>query len=103
MLRSRITRFLTDEFLKQAFSVFAIFFEVVSAYGNVGLSLGHPDNLTSLCGHFTVFGKVVICAMMIRGRHRGMPYALDRAINLPSDRLATIEKKDNGGREEKVE
>lgn len=26
--------------------------------------------------------------MMIRGRHRGMPYALDRAITIPSDRLA---------------
>ncbi|KAF2689254.1 potassium transport protein 1 [Lentithecium fluviatile CBS 122367] len=71
-----------------AFSVFSVFFEVVSAYGNVGLSLGHPSNLTSLCGHFTVFSKLVICAMMIRGRHRGMPYALDRTITLPSDRLA---------------
>lgn len=69
----------------QAFSVFAIFFEVVSAYGNVGLSLGHPSNLTSLSGHFTTFGKVVICFMMLRGRHRGLPYALDRAINLPHD------------------
>ncbi|KAG9187139.1 hypothetical protein G6011_05010 [Alternaria panax] len=68
-----------------AFSVFAIFFEVVSAYGNVGLSLGHPSNLTSLSGHFNTFGKLVICAMMLRGRHRGLPYALDRAINLPHD------------------
>jgi Trk-type K+ transport system membrane component len=90
-----LTRFFTNDISEQAFSVFAIFFEVVSAYGNVGLSLGHPDNLTSLSGHFTIFGKVVICAMMIRGRHRGMPYALDRAINLPSDRLATKEKDEN--------
>ena len=66
--------------------MFSIFFEVVSAYGNVGLSLGYPTNLTSLCGHFTVFSKLVICAMMIRGRHRGLPYALDRAITLPIDR-----------------
>ncbi|KAF9697211.1 hypothetical protein EKO04_004567 [Ascochyta lentis] len=69
-----------------AFSVFSVFFEVVSAYGNVGLSLGYPTNLTSLCGHFTIFSKLVICAMMIRGRHRGLPYALDRAITLPSER-----------------
>ncbi|KAF3210380.1 hypothetical protein TWF106_010676 [Orbilia oligospora] len=68
-----------------AFAVFPIFFEVVSAYGNVGLSLGHPAVLTSLCGKFTPFSKLVICAMMIRGRHRGLPYALDRAILLPSD------------------
>jgi hypothetical protein len=58
----------------------------VSAYGNVGLSLGHLTNSTSLSGHFSVFSKIVVCAMMIRGRHRGLPYALDRAITLPSDR-----------------
>lgn len=29
--------------------------------------------------------KLVIFAMMIRGRHRGLPYALDRVITLPSD------------------
>ncbi|KAF1812309.1 cation transporter [Eremomyces bilateralis CBS 781.70] len=72
-----------------AFAVFPIFFEVVSAYGNVGLSLGHPDVLTSLCGQFTPFGKVVVCLMMIRGRHRGLPYQLDRAIMLPNERTIT--------------
>jgi hypothetical protein len=25
--------------------------------------------------------------MMIRGRHRGLPYEVDRAIQLPSERL----------------
>ncbi|TKX23812.1 putative cation transport protein 1 [Elsinoe australis] len=68
-----------------AFSVFSIFFEVVSAYGNVGLSLGHPDVLTSLSGQFKPFSKFVICAMMIRGRHRGLPYGLDRAIMLTDE------------------
>jgi potassium uptake Trk family protein len=69
------------------YSIFAILFEVVSAYGNVGLSIGYPTVLTSLCGKFTPFSKVVICAMMIRGRHRGLPVQLDRAIILPSERL----------------
>ncbi|KAG9232849.1 putative cation transporter [Amylocarpus encephaloides] len=69
-----------------AFSVFPIFFEVVSAYGNVGLSLGHPTVMTSLCGQFTPFSKLVICSMMIRGRHRSLPYQLDRAILLPNER-----------------
>ncbi|KXJ86489.1 cation transport protein-domain-containing protein [Microdochium bolleyi] len=68
-----------------AFSVFSVFFEVVSAYGNVGLSLGHPTVATSLCGLFGIFGKLVICAMMVRGRHRCLPYNLDRAIMLPGD------------------
>ncbi|KAF3385464.1 Low-affinity potassium transport protein [Penicillium rolfsii] len=66
-----------------AFSVFSVLFEVVSAYGNVGLSLGYPTVSTSLSGEFTVFSKLVICVMMIRGRHRGLPYKLDRAIVLP--------------------
>ncbi|EGY23409.1 low-affinity potassium transport protein [Verticillium dahliae VdLs.17] len=68
-----------------SFSVFPVLFEVTSAYGNVGLSLGGPFGYTSMVGHYTVFSKVVVCAMMIRGRHRGLPYALDRAITLPND------------------
>ncbi|KAL4896829.1 cation transport protein-domain-containing protein [Aspergillus ambiguus] len=69
------------------FNVFAIFFETVSAYANVGLSLGYPTVMTSLSGQFSTFSKVVICAMMIRGRHRGLPYQIDRAILLPGERL----------------
>ncbi|KAF5532610.1 potassium transporter TRK-1 [Fusarium napiforme] len=71
-----------------AFSVFSVLFEVTSAYGNVGLSLGYPTVSTSLCGMFGTFGKAVICLMMIRGRHRGLPYALDRAIMLPTGQIA---------------
>ncbi|KAH7114074.1 potassium transporter [Dactylonectria macrodidyma] len=70
-----------------AFAVFPIFFEVVSAYGNVGLSLGYPTISASLSGKFSTFSKLVICAMMIRGRHRGLPYELDRAIVLPNEQL----------------
>ena len=40
-----------------------------------------------------------MCFMMIRGRHRGLPYALDRAIMLPSDTVNETgiqsEKKDD--------
>jgi len=56
----------------------------------VGLSLGYPTVNASLSGQFTVFSKVVMCFMMIRGRHRGLPYALDRAIMLPSDHVTEI-------------
>lgn len=56
-----------------------------SRSANVGLSLGYPGVDVSLSGEFTVFSKLVICAMMIRGRHRGLPYALDRAILLPGE------------------
>ncbi|KAG5941855.1 hypothetical protein E4U53_007330 [Claviceps sorghi] len=67
------------------FSVFDILFEVVSAYGTVGLSMGARGINASLCSQFTVLGKLVIIAMQIRGRHRGLPYGLDRAILLPSE------------------
>ncbi|EAW10777.1 putative potassium uptake transporter [Aspergillus clavatus NRRL 1] len=77
-----------------AFNVFAVFFEVVSAYGNVGLSLGYPGVSTSFCGQFSVFSKLVLCAMMVRGRHRGLPVQLDRAILLPGEKLVGDDRVD---------
>ncbi|KAF2212085.1 hypothetical protein CERZMDRAFT_112327 [Cercospora zeae-maydis SCOH1-5] len=70
-----------------SFTMFSVLFEIVSAYGTVGLSLGYPNVNTSFSGQFRVISKLIIIAMMIRGRHRGLPYALDRAILLPSDKL----------------
>ncbi|KAL1866828.1 hypothetical protein VTK73DRAFT_4477 [Phialemonium thermophilum] len=69
------------------FTMFAVLFEVVSAYGTVGMSFGYPTVNASLSSQFTVLGKLVIIAMQIRGRHRGLPYGLDRAILLPSESL----------------
>lgn len=73
------------------FTVFTILFEIISAYGTVGLSLGYPDVDQSFSYRFTTLSKLVIIAMMIRGRHRGLPYALDRAIMLPD---ADMQKRD---------
>ncbi|RCK62589.1 Low-affinity potassium transport protein [Candida viswanathii] len=64
-------------------SIFPVLFEIVSAYGTVGMSMGYPDTDCSLSAKFNVVSKLVIIAMMIRGRHRGLPYAIDRAIMLP--------------------
>ncbi|KAI6465184.1 hypothetical protein MCOR17_005136 [Pyricularia oryzae] len=76
-------------------TMFAVLFEVVSAYGTVGLSLGYTNVNTSLVGQFSTVGKLVIVAMQIRGRHRGLPYGLDRAVLLPGDsRNVTEEKKE---------
>ena len=70
-----------------AFTIFSVLFEIVSAYGTVGLSLGYPGIDPSFSAEFAVLSKLVIIAMQIRGRHRGLPYALDRAILLPSESL----------------
>ncbi len=78
--------------------MFAVLFEIVSAYGTVGLSLGYTNINASLCSQFTVVGKLVIIAMMIRGRHRGLPYGLDRAILLPSESLNAKEAADANAR-----
>ena len=68
-----------------AFSLFSCLFEIVSAYGTVGLSLGYTDINASFSAVFSPLSKFVITVMMLRGRHRGLPYALDRAIILPGD------------------
>ncbi|TDZ24137.1 Low-affinity potassium transport protein [Colletotrichum orbiculare MAFF 240422] len=67
------------------FDVYSVLFEIVSAYGTVGLSLGYPNVNASLCSQFSTGGKLIIIAMQIRGRHRGLPYGLDRAVLLPSE------------------
>ncbi|TCD60471.1 low affinity potassium transporter [Steccherinum ochraceum] len=64
-------------------NLFALIFEVVSAYGTVGLSLGVPNQNYSLSGALHPLSKLVICVVMLRGRHRGLPVALDRAVMLP--------------------
>ena len=73
------------------FNIFAILFEIVSAYGTVGLSLGYPNTDESFSAQFTTLSKLVIIAMLVRGRCRGLPYSLDRAIILPSERLERID------------
>jgi Trk-type K+ transport system membrane component len=77
-----------------AFSLFSVLFEIVSAYGTVGLSLGFPNTNASFSGQFRTLSKLIIIAMQIRGRHRGLPYALDRAILLPSESLHQKENED---------
>ncbi|KAK3301978.1 cation transport protein-domain-containing protein [Chaetomium strumarium] len=77
------------------FTQFDVLFEVVSAYGTVGMSIGYTGVNASLSSQFSVLGKLVIIAMVIRGRHRGLPYGLDRAILLPSESLNATEAADD--------
>ncbi|ESZ94052.1 hypothetical protein SBOR_5578 [Sclerotinia borealis F-4128] len=65
------------------YSVFNVIFEVVSAYGCVGISVGLPDQSYSFSGGLGGVSKMVLVAVMVRGRHRGLPRALDRAVRLP--------------------
>lgn len=65
--------------------MFALMFEIISAYGTVGMSLGYSTGNASLSAIFSAPGKVFIIMTLIRGRHRGLPYGLDRAIVLPKE------------------
>lgn len=67
------------------FTVFSCLFELTSAYGTVGLSTGTPTDAFSLSGRFKVLSKLVVIATMLRGRHRGLPVAIDRSILLPTE------------------
>ena len=67
--------------------LFGIIFETVSAYGTVGLSLGVPYNNYSFCGAWQSLSKLILISVMLRGRHRILPMAVDRAILLPGQSL----------------
>ena len=81
---------LTDD--HPGFGIFEIMFESVSAYGTVGLSTGVPYDDYSLCGAFHTLSKLILILVMLRGRHRILPIALDRAVLLPGEEL--MEKMD---------
>ncbi|KAL8783681.1 MAG: hypothetical protein Q9213_004475 [Squamulea squamosa] len=76
------------------YSAFNIIFEVISAYGTVGLSIGLPTAAYSFSGDWHVGSKLILCAVMLRGRHRGLPVAIDRAVLLPGEHLAAAEEED---------
>ncbi|KAH7928677.1 TrkH-domain-containing protein [Leucogyrophana mollusca] len=76
---------LLDEENLAWFNIFSIIFELVSAYGTVGLSLGIPTENYSFSGAFHPLSKLIVCIVMLRGRHRGLPVAIDRAVMLPAE------------------
>jgi Trk-type K+ transport system membrane component len=76
------------------YSVFNVIFEVVSAYGCVGISVGLPNASYSFAGGWHAPSKLVLVLVMLRGRHRGLPVALDRAVRLPGEQLHRDEDED---------
>ncbi|KUI58899.1 High-affinity potassium transport protein [Cytospora mali] len=66
-----------------SYSVFNFLFEIVSGYTNIGLSVGVSGQSYSFCGGWYTGSKLIMVLMMLRGRHRGLPVALDHAVKLP--------------------
>ena len=52
-----------------------------------------------MSGSYTVASKLILCVVMIRGRHRALPVAIDRAVLLPSEfeKLQDPQKEENSG------
>ncbi|OCF73744.1 potassium ion transporter [Kwoniella mangroviensis CBS 8886] len=73
------------------FNIFNVIFELVSAYGTVGLSLGVTYDNFSFSGGFRKLSKLIMVLVMLRGKHRGLPVAIDRAVMLPKDFTAAEE------------
>jgi Cation transport protein len=46
----------------------------------------------SFSGAFRPLSKLIVCLVMLRGRHRGLPVAIDRAVVLPFEY-----RRDSGG------
>lgn len=78
----------------RTYSVFTILFEVVSGYTNIGLSVGLPNSSLSFSGGLYTGSKIIMILMMIRGRHRGLPVALDHSVKLPGWDDAKLEEQD---------
>ena len=69
------------------FDLYAVFFETVSAFGIIGVSAGVPYDTYSFCGAWHTLSKLILIVVMLRGRHRGLPMAIDRAVLLPGQEL----------------
>lgn len=52
--------------------LFDVAFEVVSAYGCVGMSVGSFSGPASLCSDFGAWSKLLLVGIMLKGRHRGL-------------------------------
>lgn len=63
-----------------SFDIFKFFFEVISAYSMVGLSLGYKYVTHGLAGTLQPLSKVVLIVVMIMGRHRFLPDNIDQAV-----------------------
>lgn len=66
------------------FSLFACAFELMSAYGTCGISLGYPGSGNSLAEQFSTPGKLVVMAVMVAGKLRGFPHVVMQGVVLPA-------------------
>eukprot|EP00927_Polykrikos_kofoidii_P053267 TRINITY_DN4758_c0_g2_i1.p1 TRINITY_DN4758_c0_g2~~TRINITY_DN4758_c0_g2_i1.p1 ORF type:complete len:742 (-),score=122.18 TRINITY_DN4758_c0_g2_i1:192-2354(-) len=64
------------------FSFFKVLFELISAYGTCGLSLGFRDQSASFSGVWSVPSQMLLTAAMVLGRLRGLPDSIDPCVRI---------------------
>mmetsp|Transcript_156074 Transcript_156074/g.500568 ORF Transcript_156074/g.500568 Transcript_156074/m.500568 type:complete len:847 (-) Transcript_156074:275-2815(-) len=64
------------------FTFFKVLFEIASAYGTCGLSLGYQDQTASFSAVWSTQSQVVLVLVMILGRLRGLPDSIDPSVRV---------------------
>lgn len=72
---------------RERITPFTVLFELISAYGNVGLSLGVATANYSLSGECSIVSKLLIISLMMLGKHRGLPTHTDSIRNFNFSKL----------------
>ncbi|KAJ5803350.1 uncharacterized protein N7503_005800 [Penicillium pulvis] len=70
------------------FSTFNVIFEVISAYSSVGASIGYPGSNFAFCGQWNTFSKLLLVAVSLKGRLRGLSIANTKLASSSSCELA---------------
>eukprot|EP00026_Physarum_polycephalum_P004176 Phypoly_transcript_04193.p1 GENE.Phypoly_transcript_04193~~Phypoly_transcript_04193.p1 ORF type:complete len:652 (+),score=49.44 Phypoly_transcript_04193:26-1981(+) len=77
------------------FTFFKVLFEVISAYGTVGLTLGYPNIAFSFCGVWHAVSKISLIIIMFIGRHRRLKGTLLNSVyeaNMIGNPFADVER-----------
>ncbi|CAK9065583.1 unnamed protein product [Durusdinium trenchii] len=64
------------------FGFFKVLFEILSAYGTCGLSLGYENQTFSFSGVWSDASQMLLVATMILGRLRGLPDSIDASVRM---------------------
>lgn len=81
------------------FSIFKVLFEVVSAFGNVGSSMGYPGSTLCFSAFLGWHSKILLILVMILGRHRGLYQSMidqeDETVEIKKHDLPTEDDKES--------
>uniref|UniRef100_A0A2D3V5M2 Uncharacterized protein n=1 Tax=Ramularia collo-cygni TaxID=112498 RepID=A0A2D3V5M2_9PEZI len=72
----------------------SVLVESISAYSNVGVSMGVPSDGYSFSGSMNWPSRISLCVVMLQGKFRSLPVATDMATVNHSEEAATVEEHD---------